>query len=76
MTSNQHLQTAGVYAIGCKQCNSFYFGESGRSVNIRINEHKRAVMEYAPCSAIAKHCWENDHVMDWEETKIIYKSKM
>ena len=29
----------------------------------------------AQYSAIAKHCWEKDHLMDWENAQIIYKNK-
>ena len=62
----------GVYAIQCKDCDSFYFGETGRGRRIRIEEHKKAVREYSRNSAIAKHCWEEDHVMDWKGAKAVY----
>jgi len=33
---------SGVYRINCVQCNAAYFGETGRKLSIRIDEHKTA----------------------------------
>ena len=35
--------TAGVYKIPCKDCDKAYYGQTGRSLQNRITEHKRSV---------------------------------
>ena len=60
--------------MSCNDCHSFYFGETGRNLKIRIKKHKKAVREMAQNSAIEKHCWENNHRMNWEDLDIVYKS--
>ena len=67
-------EEVGVYAVSCNDCHSFYFGETGRDLKIRIQEHKKVVKEMAQNSAIAKHCCENKHRMNWETSKILHKS--
>ena len=63
----------GVYYVPCKDCDSKYFGETGRSLKVRIGEHKRACRLGSENNMIAKHSWDNDHRINWEESKIIYK---
>ena len=63
----------GVYIIPCKDCNQTYVGESGRNLDIRIKEHKKAVTSWDTKSAIANHCWNNNHRMDFDNSKIVYK---
>ena len=45
-------------------------GETKRSFNQRSKEHQRAVTNCdKEKNEIAKYCWENDHVMDWQNKK-------
>ena len=73
--STKKEEEVGVYSIACKDCSSFYFGETGRDIKVRCQEHKRAVREYSQYSAIAKHCWDMDHKMNWDSIKLIYNDR-
>ena len=65
----------GVYVIDCNKCSFSYVGETGRYLETRKTEHERDVSKYNVNSAIAKHCWsERDHRMDFEISRIVYKS--
>ena len=64
-----------VYRIPCTQCDWSYVGETGRTLNDRIKEHKRAVKNMSTASEIANHCLNEDHRMDWEGSKIIGREK-
>ena len=64
----------GVYVINCKNCNLSYVGETGRKLSIRIEEHSRAVRYQDRNSALAAHCWDEDHQMNFKDSKIIYRN--
>ena len=61
-----------VYEIPCKDCDSVYVGETKRQFKTRVKEHMTAVRN---CDIdkyeIAEHSWKNDHVIDWDNKKII-----
>ena len=63
----------GVYYVPCMDCDSRYFGETGRSLEVRIGEHKRACRLGTESNMIAKHSWDLDHRINWKESKLIYK---
>ena len=46
-------------------------GETGRSLKTRKAEHIRNVKKHNNGSNIAKHAWDNDHVIDFDSAKII-----
>ena len=48
--------------------------EKPEEVEKRILEHRKAVRFYDRNNAIATHCWENDHIMDFDNTRLVYKS--
>uniref|UniRef100_A0A1A8IEJ6 GIY-YIG domain-containing protein n=1 Tax=Nothobranchius kuhntae TaxID=321403 RepID=A0A1A8IEJ6_NOTKU len=76
-----------VYEIPCKLCNKTYIGETGRQLNTRTIEHRkeceketsrkhtRAAKHEAEStikkSAATDHCTRENHVMDWDNTRII-----
>ena len=61
-----------VYQINCQDCSAAYIGETKRSFNQRSKEHQRAVTNCdTEKNEIAKHCWDKDHVMDWQNKKVI-----
>ena len=58
-----------VYQIPC-QCGKVYAGETQRRLETRIKEHKDACSKgHAEKSAIAEHTWDQQHTIDWEDTK-------
>ena len=61
----------GVYAIPCA-CGTQYIGETKRSVNTRIKEHKKCLEKCEwDKSAIAMHHKDTKHHIRWEDTKIV-----
>ena len=65
----------GVYMASCRDCELRYYGQSGKSCRERSKQHMQNIKYYNQASAVAKHCWERDHKMDWDNMKFLYKSK-
>ena len=67
------LQKSGVvYRIPCASCPASYIGQSGRRLEQRIKEHKRAVVNTDfNSSALAEHAWKSGHPVDWANVKVI-----
>ena len=52
-------RTGVIYKIKCK-CGDFYIGETGRSLAIRIKEHKvSAVWPSSTNQQLPKHAWQD-----------------
>ena len=68
-------EDVGVYVIPCKDCTKCYVGESGRCIDKRKEEHIAACRRGNTYSAVAQHTWETNHAIDFQGTKIIYKSQ-
>lgn len=63
----------GVYAILCS-CGTPYIGETGHSINQRINEHLVDLKHgRAKSSALAKHAEKTKHHVCIEEARVIAK---
>ena len=65
---------AGVYKIPCMNCNEVYWGETGRSCAVRCKEHKRDVKNCNTSNALFNHKIQNDHMIDWDGTQLVFKS--
>ena len=63
-----------VYQVPCKDCEDIYVGETGRSLGTRIKEHQNNVKKFNPNSLIFNHLLENDHSIDWHNSKILAQS--
>ena len=59
--SPSHVRETGVYRIPCKDCDQSYYGETGRSFNVRLAEHRRDVQNCNISNAAFVHKIENDH---------------
>ena len=76
------LKSRTVYEVPCKVCDKVYIGETGRSLNDRIKEHKYAVRTGNKKNGIAVHVQESDHPVDWSSAKLrvneqhLWKRKM
>ena len=55
-----------VYKIPCRDCDAVYTGETGRSLQKRLTEHKYAVKTNNQNNGIAVHAWDNNHQPDWD----------
>ena len=64
------LKTPGVYRIPC-QCEKVYVGQSGRTVEKRVEEHQRYIcLAHPERSAVAEHSIDNKHRIRFQETKV------
>ena len=65
------FETPGVYNIPY-ECGKVYVGETGRTINTRIKEHKRHLGLCQPeKSAVVEHAIEYDHRVKWDHVKIL-----
>jgi hypothetical protein len=59
------------YCIRCK-CSKVYVGQSGHTIEIRIEGHQRHICHAEPDkSAVADHNINHDHVIKFQETEIL-----
>ena len=73
-TLSQSSNKPGTYVIPCSDCDCAYIGETGRSLNIRISEHKRYIRTGSLNSAIFIHVQNHNHSFNFDDAKIVYKS--
>lgn len=59
-----------VYHIPCKDCSYVYIGETGRTLQKHMYEHKGAVKRHNSTNGVAMHVWSTDHCIDWEAAKV------
>ena len=80
-----------VYCIPCGNCDSKYIGETGRPLGVRIEEHRKeadkiSARNYTRSarrtseqeqhkSAITDHVVSKNHVMNWEQCKVIAREE-
>ena len=64
-------RTNVVYNIPCSDSPWSYVGEIGRSFETRKKEHIRSVKNCKKGSSIAKHAWDLDHRIDFNNGKVI-----
>ena len=64
-----------VYAIGCMECREVYIGETSRTAEQRVKEHKAHVTHgRTEQSAFASHVAEKQHQVYWKP-RIIEKER-
>ena len=80
-----------VYEIPCKSCSQSYIGETKRQFGTRLNEHKLEADKAGEAtftrskrkesltemnkSAITDHVARENHIIDWENAKILDKEE-
>ena len=61
-----------VYKIDCKNCNYSYVGQTKRKLKTRLKEHINDIKKpIDSLSVISNHRIDNEHVMDWDNTRIL-----
>ena len=66
-------QIAGVvYKVDCS-CGQAYVGETGRSMDIRMKEHQRAVRQDSSNNGIAVHANKTMHSIQWDSAQVIHR---
>ena len=64
----------GVYCIPCKGCQHIYVGQSGKTLNERCKQHRYNVNTANQSNALFIHKRDNNHFIDWNGARIIYKT--
>ena len=65
------LRTPGSYSIPC-ECGTVYIGQSGRTLQQRIKEHRRHIkLDQPNKSAVAEHIINLDHKIRVQDTKLL-----
>ena len=66
-------QRAGVvYRIPCSSCSRVYIGQTGRTMEHCLKEHKRALTSGNTAqSGVAEHAVEQTHEINWKEAEVV-----
>jgi len=80
-------KTELIYRVPCKSCCSSYIEKTSKKFGFRIEEHKKEVESFTAGtqtrasraressithkSAITAHAVEENHVIDWDEAKVV-----
>jgi len=64
----------GVYSVPCSTCASSYYGETLKSLQFRIDQHKADVKRCNVSNAIFIHI-TTQHRINWEDAKFVFNSK-
>ena len=68
---NEHRKDV-VYSVMCDECDSTYIGETMRTLDARMKEHRRHTMKGEILkSAVAEHACLLDHAIDWESANVL-----
>ena len=59
-----------IYEVSCKDCPCVYIGETRRTLEKCLSEHKTAVKKNDPKNGIAVHAWANQHQVNWEAASV------
>ena len=59
-----------IYEVPCV-CGDVYVGETNRSLEVRLKEHRAAERGELEKSALAELAWEAGHVIEWEAAQVV-----
>ena len=62
----------GVYIVPCNSCELSYVGETLKTLNTRLQQHKYYFRTACLKSAIYRHFLDHDHVVHWEESRFTF----
>ena len=64
-----------VYKIPCRCCDKYYVGQTSKTLNTRIKQHKYSVRTGQQNNAIFIHKETLHHNIDWDNSTEIYKCR-
>ena len=62
-----------VYAICCGKCPQVYYGETGKSLALRVSQHKQSVRKNLSDNAISEHANKHGHNINWDGESFIFQ---
>ena len=62
-----------MYQVSCAECESVYIGQTGRTLENRISEHKGALKRHDAKNDIAVHAWTKQYKVDWQAATVTVK---
>ena len=68
-------QSAGVYRLPCSGCDRSYYGETGRSIDVRVGEHRSAMRKGDLKNACFKHFAATNHSIDFDNCQVVFQSE-
>ena len=63
----------GVYSISCGQCPLVYYGETGKSLSLRIGQHQQSVRKNVSDNAISEHANKFAHNINWDGASFLFQ---
>ena len=54
-----------VYKIPCTDCNGIYLGQTSKTLQKRVQQHKSYVRRFNKNSALFMHSFQQDHSINW-----------
>ena len=67
----------GIYQIPCKVCKKPYLGQTSKSLDVRIKQHKYSVRTAQESNALFIHVRDFGHPIDWDNaTTLIYNNRL
>ncbi len=64
-----------IYTVPCKNCNIFYIGQTGITLEQRKKQHKYSVRTGQESNALFIHVRDTNYCIDWENCKKVRTSK-
>lgn len=64
-----------IYKIPCKDCDSYYIGQTSKDLKFRISQHKYSVRSGQISNALFIHLSEKSHQIDWDGSSSITNCK-
>lgn len=65
-------QKSGIYKICCNECDATYIGQTGRSLQNRIKEHRNSILSNNRNTGFAEHCIDNNHFFNNGDVKLLH----
>jgi predicted GIY-YIG superfamily endonuclease len=74
-TKIPQLNQSGVYKINCKDCEAVYIGQTGRSLEKRLKEHRNSIINNNKNTGIATHRIDNNHFIDSGNIQLLHNER-
>jgi len=66
------LRSNVVYKINCSDCDASYVGQTKRTLNTRVSEHRNHIRKNTPQnSVITNHRLQFNHDFDWDNVRVL-----